>query len=488
MKHFYSLIITGFLIPFLPLNAEMVSAEVSLLESVEGGEKASLTSLEEELSLLDEEFEEFKEELFSEKGISMLDEELKEELSLDEELALLDEEFEEFKEELFSLENDLQKQEKSSPSIAEKLLDLRNSGEGIAVFEEDDRSQNDSIAFDSLTPEIEDLNQIAERAKRVADSDFLPNIEIAEPIKELAIDVSKLPTVEKPTVKKEMIAEAKQFTDPAKAMTAGSSMSPPLIEKADLTKESSANYLQTALSEEKFARDIPATLNVQGTSLIGEPMPLLEEAISVDLKQAFTGSPVIYSLLLAMSVFAVGIWLYSALSLRSFGRVSHKLVKNLQNKLNSNNFDEALSLCEERDSVFCKMISSGIHSRRHGLPMMIEAMKAEGKRASIAFWQKIGLLNDIAIIAPMLGLLGTVLGMFYAFYDINRSIESVSTLFDGLGISVGTTVAGLIVAILALILHSTAKYRLVKALALIENEAQSVATLIDDRTSIYKGS
>ena len=64
---------------------------------------------------------------------------------------------------------------------------------------------------------------------------------------------------------------------------------------------------------------------------------------------------------------------------------------------------------------------------------MIEAMKSEGKRASVHFWQRIGLLNDIAIIAPMIGLLGTVLGMFYAFYDINRSIESISTLFDGLG-------------------------------------------------------
>jgi biopolymer transport protein ExbB len=82
-----------------------------------------------------------------------------------------------------------------------------------------------------------------------------------------------------------------------------------------------------------------------------------------------------------------------------------------------------------------KMILSGIHVRKHGLPVVVEAMKAEGKRASVRFWQKIGMLNDIAIIAPMLGLLGTVLGMFYAFYNINRSIESNSTLFDGLGVS-----------------------------------------------------
>jgi biopolymer transport protein ExbB len=110
---------------------------------------------------------------------------------------------------------------------------------------------------------------------------------------------------------------------------------------------------------------------------------------------------------------------------------------------------------------------------------MTETMRAEGKRSTVKFWQKLALLNDIAIIAPMLGLLGTVLGMFYAFYDVNRSLTSISALFDGLGISVGTTLAGLMVALLALMLHSFARYRLVKRLATIENEVHQFATLID---------
>lgn len=209
-------------------------------------------------------------------------------------------------------------------------------------------------------------------------------------------------------------------------------------------------------------------------------------AVEINLHQVFSGSPAIYSILLVMSVVAVFIWLYSILSLRSSGRIPSDLYKNLHNKLSSNNFHEALDLCSHNNNIFCKMIASGIASRSHGLPAMLEAMKAEGKRASVAFWQRVGLLNDIAIIAPMLGLLGTVLGMFYAFYDINRSIESVSTLFDGLGISVGSTVAGLIVAIVALILQSLAKFRIVKVLSTVENEALSMATLIDDRTSLHK--
>jgi biopolymer transport protein ExbB len=112
---------------------------------------------------------------------------------------------------------------------------------------------------------------------------------------------------------------------------------------------------------------------------------------------------------------------------------------------------------------------------------MIDAMKSEGKRASATLWQRLSLLNDVVIIAPMLGLLGTVIGMFYAFYDVNRSIESINALFDGLGIAVGTTVVGLIVAILSMVFYTMLKYQLVKTISHVENEALVLLPLIEAR-------
>ena len=241
----------------------------------------------------------------------------------------------------------------------------------------------------------------------------------------------------------------------------------------------------TQMEELTFSAEEPlSVLNVQDSRYVGEPT-LHSDAMSVDLNRAFNGSPIIYTLLLILSIGAVTIWLYLFFSLSRLTKAPKTFSQALQNKLMSNHFDEALSLCQESDNLLSKMIASGIYTRKHGLSAMVDAMKAEGKRSSMHFWQKIGMLNDIAIIAPLLGLLGTVLGMFYAFYHINRSIESISTLFDGLGVSVGTTVAGLIVAILALILHSVAKYRLIRALASVENEAHALAHLIDDKTTLY---
>lgn len=424
MKKFHSIILAGLMVHFLPLNAETFQEEPFTF--VDQAEKSSPASMEEELALLDEEFEEYEDSL------SFLESTIQEETNAisaaAEQSNPLADFQEEVKEQIIDRIESLALIEKSPEEYASSIEQVIEKTDNLALIEKAPAENNSST----------------EQATQKTDS--LAFLEKA-PIDELIHNET----------------EAVAF-----------------IEKTP------AVHTETALREEELVQDAPAIYNVQEISMVEKHFPLKSDAIAVDLQQAFSGAPIIYSLLLAMSVFSVCIWLYSLLSMRSSAKISHFLLKNVQNKLNSNNFDEALTLCQENNSLFCKMLTTGILSRRHGLSVMIETMKAEGKRSTVSSWQKLGLLNDIAVIAPMLGLLGTVLGMFYAFYDVNRSIESISTLFDGLGLSVGTTVAGLIVAILALILHSTAKYRLVKMLAHVENETQSVAMLIDDRTSINK--
>ena len=210
--------------------------------------------------------------------------------------------------------------------------------------------------------------------------------------------------------------------------------------------------------------------------------------VEINLKQVFASAPFIYGFLLLLSIASITIWLYCMLTISSSVFLPNSLLKDLKSKLMSNQFSEAMDLCTNESHFFCKILSSGILARKHGLNAMVETMKSEGKRSTIAFWQRLNLLNDIAIIAPMLGLLGTVTGMFYAFYDLNRSIESISMFFDGFGVSVGTTVAGLIVAILSMVLHSVAKFRLVKMLTLVENEMHTFASLIDTRAPNYLNS
>lgn len=198
----------------------------------------------------------------------------------------------------------------------------------------------------------------------------------------------------------------------------------------------------------------------------------------IDLKSVFSASPIIYSLLATMSVTSMGIWLYSLFTFRAKDIMPEGFRRELKRLLIEEQYDQAHQLCEKKENILSSLMKTGLVTRQLGPQVMIDAMKSEGKRAATAFWQRLSLLNDIVIVAPMLGLLGTVIGMFYAFYDVNRSIESINALFDGLGIAVGTTVMGLIVAILAMIFHTILKYRVVNTLSLVENEALTLSALI----------
>jgi biopolymer transport protein ExbB len=201
----------------------------------------------------------------------------------------------------------------------------------------------------------------------------------------------------------------------------------------------------------------------------------------IDLQSIFYSAPVIYTLLMMMSIASLGVWLYSLITFRKKDIMPENFRRELKELLQSENFDEAHSLCLSKENILSSLIRTGLVTRNLGSQVMIDSIKSEGKRSATTIWQRLSFLNDIAVIAPMLGLLGTVIGMFYAFYDVNRSAESINALFDGLGIAVGTTVMGLIVAILAMTFHTTLKYRIIKTLSLVENEALHLSALIHRR-------
>ena len=236
--------------------------------------------------------------------------------------------------------------------------------------------------------------------------------------------------------------------------------------------------------------DDEASWNNNGRILMDEEDAIEEEAsytptptpkVSIDLSQVFRGSPYIYSLLLFLSMTAVFLWLYTILRWRVLAGYNESFKTRIIDLLSTDKRNEALILCKNKGDLLSRMVVATLSTNRNSRKELEELMGHIVKKASGATWQRIGILNDIAIIAPMLGLMGTVLGMFYAFYDINRSLDSITKLFDGLGISVATTVAGLCVALLALLLHTFLKHRLIRRLTVIEQEAEAMIPLLESK-------
>lgn len=198
----------------------------------------------------------------------------------------------------------------------------------------------------------------------------------------------------------------------------------------------------------------------------------------IDFQKVFASSPLIYSFLTFMSVLSLAIWIYSLITIRKSEIAPDTQIQEMTDALEKSNYSLAKELCSKKKTLMSALMAVGLNTRNMGPQVMVDSMKSEGKRLSTPLWQRLALLNDIAIVSPMLGLLGTVIGMFYAFYDVNRSIESMNTFFDGLGIAVGTTVMGLVVSILSMLFSTTLKYRLIKTLSYLENKTLTMGSLM----------
>lgn len=206
---------------------------------------------------------------------------------------------------------------------------------------------------------------------------------------------------------------------------------------------------------------------------------------TLDLMKVYHSAPWIYLSLILLSLASFVIWLYSLLTLKLSDMMPADFLNQIKTFISEKRYEAALNACKQEHNFSASIVASGIAVRKHGPQMMMGAMQLEGKRSGNRLSQRISFLNEVAFIAPMIGLLGTVLGLFFAFYDTGRSNESLTALFDGLGIAIGTTVAGLIVAILAMIFASILKFRVVNLLNTIEHELLSLVSLTEQEHLDY---
>jgi len=103
--------------------------------------------------------------------------------------------------------------------------------------------------------------------------------------------------------------------------------------------------------------------------------------------------------------------------------------------------------------------------------------EAEGARIASRAYASVDWLADIAAIAPLVGLLGTVLGMFQAFGGIATDVAAGAkpvVLAQGVSQAIVTTIFGLVVAIPSLIAHAFFRRRLARIIAALEEMADEV--------------
>lgn len=193
------------------------------------------------------------------------------------------------------------------------------------------------------------------------------------------------------------------------------------------------------------------------------------------------GGPIL-TVIVLLSVAAVILAVYCFLTVSPRREVPAVFVKRAHAQIRSGDLRGAYQMCEDRDELIANVLRAGLKMHGHDRFVIQEAMESEGERGSSALWQKISYLNNIATIAPLLGLLGTVWGMIGAFsaMAMNDSEARSLTMAYNVAQAMITTAAGLMVAIPCMVVYYYLRGRVVKIVAEVEAQASEFIELLTE--------
>ncbi|GAB6067389.1 MotA/TolQ/ExbB proton channel family protein [Methylothermus subterraneus] len=176
--------------------------------------------------------------------------------------------------------------------------------------------------------------------------------------------------------------------------------------------------------------------------------------------------------ILACSVLAMAIVCERWWSLRPKRVIPPHLVAQVWSLYRKNQLDAAALRRLQTSSPLGAVLAAGLANYRYGREVMKEAIEDAGRQATHELERFLNSLGTIASIAPLLGLLGTVLGMIKVFATITSvGVGDPKVLAGGIAEALITTAAGLVVAIPALIFHRYFEARVDELVLKMENEA-----------------
>ena len=179
--------------------------------------------------------------------------------------------------------------------------------------------------------------------------------------------------------------------------------------------------------------------------------PVQPAQMNESLFSMFTmGGPLMW-VLLALSILAIYIIGRKWWTIDHASKIDPHFMNDIRDYMNDGKTKSAITLCRKFDNPVARMVETGIH--RMGRPMAdIQSAIENIGNVEVARLEKgLPILATIAGGAPMIGFLGTVMGMVQAFFNMSKAGNNIdiTLLSDGIYTAMLTTVGGLIVGIIA---------------------------------------
>jgi biopolymer transport protein ExbB len=162
------------------------------------------------------------------------------------------------------------------------------------------------------------------------------------------------------------------------------------------------------------------------------------------------GGPVIWLILIAAAI-AIAVFIERALHCHRAQINSTEFLNGVRNVLKRDNVVEAISICDATPGPVARLVKTAILNRDKGRERVREAVEEAGQLEVPLLEEKLNLLATIAQIAPLLGLLGTIVGFMEIFGQLQEAglYAQVGQLSHGVWKALICSAAGIAVAIFA---------------------------------------
>ena len=220
------------------------------------------------------------------------------------------------------------------------------------------------------------------------------------------------------------------------------------------------------------------TLNQAALMAAEEPV---QESINLWTMAQYGGwIMIILALLLAWAIY---VFVERLIVLHRATKEDRSFMDRIKDYIHEGKIDSALNLCRQTNTPSARMVEKGIS--RIGRPMQdVQVAVENAGNLEVGKLEKgLVIMATIAAGAPMLGFLGTVLGMVQTFYNMAQNASGViemSTLSEGMYQAMVTTIGGLIVGIIAMFAYNFIVARIDQVVRLLEGRTMEFMDLLNE--------
>lgn len=159
----------------------------------------------------------------------------------------------------------------------------------------------------------------------------------------------------------------------------------------------------------------------------------------------------IIALLFVLMVFAIYIYFERLFAIKAASKIDSNFMNQIKDYVSNGKIDSAQILCAQANTPVSRLINKGITRIGKPLDDIGTALESAGRLEVYELERNVSVLATISGVGPMIGFLGTVIGMILSIFEIANAGGQIDIklLADGLYTAMTTTVAGLIVGIVA---------------------------------------